>query len=91
VKKPKGRKKFGRPKSFAVFWCHLKQHPLARIGPGFITSVADDDPSGIATHSQAGAQFGLDMLWTMPLGLPRSPTNYAPVGLALTNAISSSP
>jgi Mn2+/Fe2+ NRAMP family transporter len=32
--------------------------------------VADDDPSGIATFSQAGAQFGLNMLWTMPLAFP---------------------
>jgi Mn2+/Fe2+ NRAMP family transporter len=35
-----------------------------------ITGVADDDPSGIATYSQAGAQFGLGMLWTMPLAFP---------------------
>jgi NRAMP (natural resistance-associated macrophage protein)-like metal ion transporter len=48
----------------------LKEHPLARVGPGLITGVADDDPSGIATYSQAGAQFGLNMLWTMPLALP---------------------
>src|ERR1700693_1684146 len=48
----------------------LKEHPLARGGPGLITGVADDDPSGIATYSQAGAQFGLNMLWTMPLALP---------------------
>lgn len=48
----------------------LKEHPLARIGPGLITGVADDDPSGIATYSQAGAQFGLQMLWTMPLAFP---------------------
>ena len=48
----------------------LKHHPLARIGPGLITGVADDDPSGIATYSQAGAQFGLNMLWTMPLAFP---------------------
>jgi len=48
----------------------LKEHPLARVGPGLITGVADDDPSGIATYSQAGAQFGLNMLWTMPLVLP---------------------
>jgi Mn2+/Fe2+ NRAMP family transporter len=48
----------------------LKEHPLARIGPGLITGVADDDPSGIATYSQAGAQFGLGMLWTMPLAFP---------------------
>jgi Mn2+/Fe2+ NRAMP family transporter len=49
---------------------HLKEHPLARVGPGLITGVADDDPSGIATYSQAGAQFGLNMLWTMPLCFP---------------------
>ncbi|MGF6726381.1 Mn2+/Fe2+ NRAMP family transporter [Paraburkholderia sp. GAS41] len=48
----------------------LKEHPLARVGPGLITGVADDDPSGIATYSQAGAQFGLNMLWTMPLAFP---------------------
>ncbi|HVM78432.1 MAG TPA: divalent metal cation transporter [Stellaceae bacterium] len=40
------------------------------MGPGLITGVADDDPSGIATYSQAGAQFGLDLLWTMPLAFP---------------------
>ena len=48
----------------------LREHPLARVGPGLITGVADDDPSGIATYSQAGAQFGLNMLWTMPLCFP---------------------
>ena len=52
------------------FWSRLKEHPLARVGPGLVTSVADDDPSGIATYSQAGAQFGLNMLWTMPLAYP---------------------
>jgi Mn2+/Fe2+ NRAMP family transporter len=57
-------------KSFAVLWNRLKEHPLARIGPGLITGAADDDPSGIATYSQAGAQFGLNMLWTMPLAYP---------------------
>jgi NRAMP (natural resistance-associated macrophage protein)-like metal ion transporter len=41
-----------------------------KLGPGLITGAADDDPSGIATYSQAGAQFGLDMLWTMPLAFP---------------------
>jgi Mn2+/Fe2+ NRAMP family transporter len=55
---------------FRIFWTRLKEHPLARIGPGLITGAADDDPSGIATYSQAGAQFGLDMLWTMPLAFP---------------------
>jgi len=53
-----------------VLWERLKEHPLARVGPGLITGVADDDPSGIATYSQAGAQFGLNMLWTMPLAFP---------------------
>jgi Mn2+/Fe2+ NRAMP family transporter len=53
-----------------VLWTRLKEHPLARVGPGLITGVADDDPSGIATYSQAGAQFGLNMLWTMPLAFP---------------------
>jgi len=52
------------------FWHRLKEHPLARVGPGLVTGVADDDPSGIATYSQAGAQFGLNMLWTMPLAYP---------------------
>ena len=52
------------------FWDRLKEHPLSRVGPGLITGVADDDPSGIATYSQAGAQFGLNMLWTMPLAFP---------------------
>jgi Mn2+/Fe2+ NRAMP family transporter len=53
-----------------LLWNRLKEHPLSRIGPGLITGVADDDPSGIATYSQAGAQFGLNMLWTMPLAFP---------------------
>ncbi len=51
-------------------WNRIKEHPLARVGPGLITGVADDDPSGIATYSQAGAQFGLNILWTMPLAFP---------------------
>lgn len=53
-----------------VLFRRLTEHPLARVGPGLITGVADDDPSGIATYSQAGAQFGLNMLWTMPLAYP---------------------
>src|ERR1035438_2835200 len=53
-----------------ALWERVKAHPLARIGPGLITGVADDDPSGIATYSQAGAQFGLNMLWTMPVSFP---------------------
>ncbi|MGA2343185.1 MAG: divalent metal cation transporter [Steroidobacteraceae bacterium] len=52
------------------WWARIRKHPLARLGPGLITGAADDDPSGIATYSQAGAQFGLNMLWTMPLVYP---------------------
>ena len=52
-------------------WQRIRTHKYARlVGPGLITGVADDDPSGIATYSQAGAQFGLNMLWTMPLAFP---------------------
>ncbi|MQA39852.1 NRAMP family divalent metal transporter [Rugamonas aquatica] len=43
---------------------------LGKLGPGLITGAADDDPSGIATYSQAGAQFGYGMLWTMLLTYP---------------------
>jgi Mn2+/Fe2+ NRAMP family transporter len=41
------------------------QKGMQRLGPGLITGAADDDPSGIATYSQAGAQFGYAMLWTV--------------------------
>ena len=40
------------------------------LGPGLITGAADDDPSGIATYSQAGAQFGFGLLWTMLFTFP---------------------
>jgi len=40
------------------------------LGPGLITGAADDDPSGIATYSQAGAQFGFSLAWTMLLTYP---------------------
>lgn len=43
---------------------------LQRLGPGVITGAADDDPSGIATYSQAGAQAGYGLLWTVVLTLP---------------------
>ncbi len=59
-----------RASTLQVLWKRLKEHPLSRVGPGLITGVADDDPSGIATYSQAGAQFGLNMLWTMPVCFP---------------------
>src|SRR5881275_159279 len=38
---------------------------LRVLGPGLITGASDDDPSGIATYSQAGAQFGFSMTWLM--------------------------
>jgi Mn2+/Fe2+ NRAMP family transporter len=40
------------------------------LGPGLITGAADDDPSGIATYSQSGAQFGFNLLWTLFLTYP---------------------
>ena len=43
---------------------------LKKLGPGLITGAADDDPSGIATYSQAGAQFGFNMLWTVLFTYP---------------------
>ena len=50
----------------------LKRIPsfLRHVGPGVITGAADDDPSGIATYTQAGAQFGTGLLWTVFLSLP---------------------
>ena len=52
-----------------------QRHPapkglLARLGPGLITGASDDDPSGIATYSQAGAQFGYAMCWVMLFCFP---------------------
>src|SRR5215212_2402545 len=41
-----------------------------QLGPGLVTGAADDDPSGIATYSQAGAQFGYGLLWTVVLTFP---------------------
>ncbi len=43
---------------------------LATLGPGLITGAADDDPSGIATYSQVGAQFGYGMTWVMLFSWP---------------------
>lgn len=41
-----------------------------KLGPGLVTGASDDDPSGIATYSQVGAQFGYGLLWTMLLSYP---------------------
>jgi NRAMP (natural resistance-associated macrophage protein)-like metal ion transporter len=43
---------------------------LRQLGPGLVTGAADDDPSGIATYSQAGAQFGYGLAWTIPFSFP---------------------
>ena len=55
------RKKIGTSRAKAILW---------KLGPGLITGAADDDPSGIATYSQVGAQFGYGMLWTMLFSFP---------------------
>src|SRR6478672_11443268 len=52
-----------------VRWRFVRRQ-ARQLGPGLITGAADDDPSGIATYSQAGAQFGFSMLWTMVFTLP---------------------
>jgi NRAMP (natural resistance-associated macrophage protein)-like metal ion transporter len=43
---------------------------LKSLGPGLVTGAADDDPSGIATYSQVGAQFGYGLAWTMLFSFP---------------------
>lgn len=53
----------------------MKPPPVKRslgdvLGPGLVTGAADDDPSGIGTYSQVGAQFGYGMAWTMFFGFP---------------------
>lgn len=43
---------------------------LKALGPGFVTGAADDDPSGIGTYAQTGAQFGFNQLWAAPFSFP---------------------
>jgi NRAMP (natural resistance-associated macrophage protein)-like metal ion transporter len=47
-----------------------KPRIIRLLGPGLITGASDDDPSGIATYSQAGAQFGFAICWTMLFSYP---------------------
>ncbi len=47
-----------------------KRGLLSVLGPGLVTGAADDDPSGVGTYSQVGAQFGYGMAWTMFFGFP---------------------
>jgi len=49
---------------------HRWRHLLGVLGPGLVTGAADDDPSGIATYSRTGAQFGYGQLWTALWMLP---------------------
>ncbi len=51
-------------------WGAKIQSSLRALGPGLVTGASDDDPSGIATYSQVGAQFGYGMLWTMLFSYP---------------------
>lgn len=60
----------GGRKSRAERWRHRIGGSIGELGPGLITGAADDDPSGIATYSQAGAQFGYGLMWTMVLTYP---------------------
>jgi Mn2+/Fe2+ NRAMP family transporter len=59
-----------RPAQEVIPPVETKRSWLARLGPGLITGASDDDPSGIATYSQVGSQFGLGMLWTMVISYP---------------------
>lgn len=43
---------------------------FSQLGPGLVTGAADDDPSGVATYSQAGAKFGFSLLWSLLLTYP---------------------
>src|ERR1700761_8408156 len=47
-----------------------KWQTLYKLGPGLITGASDDDPSGIATYSQTGAQFGYGMCWVLLFTTP---------------------
>ena len=49
---------------------HQARRLAGKLGPGLITGAADDDPSGLATYSQAGAQFGAGLLWTTAFTTP---------------------
>ena len=51
-----------KPNKLSGFW--------KLLGPGLVTGASDDDPSGIATYSQAGAQYGLSTLWTALITFP---------------------
>jgi len=62
IRRPTSRRRPARAGLAAKYW--------KLLGPGLTTGAADDDPSGIATYSQAGAQFGLTLLWLAPFTMP---------------------
>ena len=68
----RGHQALGREDRLKLVDEHPEQHvPLIkRLGPGLITGAADDDPSGIATYSQAGAQYGYGLLWSVLFTTP---------------------
>ena len=63
-----------RPLDPMIDELRTETNPLKRflriLGPGLVTGASDDDPSGIGTYSQAGAQYGYATLWTTVLMLP---------------------
>ncbi|MEA2533341.1 MAG: hypothetical protein QOJ93_1152, partial [Actinomycetota bacterium] len=64
-----------RPRRSRVDTTRAASGPLWRqylkaLGPGLVTGASDDDPSGIATYSQAGAKFGFGLLWAALVTLP---------------------
>ena len=50
--------------------CERPSNSWSGLGPGLVTGAADDDPSGIATYSQVGGQFGFGLAWTMLFSFP---------------------
>jgi NRAMP (natural resistance-associated macrophage protein)-like metal ion transporter len=71
--KPKSKALAVRAARIARYRARRRPAPkglLGRLGPGLITGASDDDPSGIATYSQAGAQFGYAMCWVMLFCFP---------------------
>ena len=65
-----GKRPAAKPKNLRQRFRHAAKQWGSGLGPGIVTGAADDDPSGIATYSQAGAQFGYGLLWTMLLTYP---------------------
>ncbi|HEU0050974.1 MAG TPA: divalent metal cation transporter, partial [Patescibacteria group bacterium] len=55
---------------FNVRMFDFLKRDLKKLGPGFVTGASDDDPSGVATYSQAGAGFGYGLLWSVLFSLP---------------------